>query len=117
MKQSKNFTFNPLSNPIDTLPKNPKESKPPFNYDYTFAEGVKINSQFELQINIFITSSDNKVFSRSVSFLISEDKEEECVKQSIQTYLINFGLSEDEVLSMFQNFNLDTSKKVSFRHG
>ena len=42
------FRFNPISQPIDTIPENPSEAKPPVTYDYFHASismGDKLNTQ------------------------------------------------------------------------
>ncbi len=107
------FRFNPITQVKDKLPENPQICKPPMTYDYSFAK-VELGDKFNLQVRVTVKSSDNKVYERIEEFLIDKKDLEECIIQSIQYYLLRFGLTEDKILSLFENFNFDSSKTMDY---
>lgn len=109
------FRFNPITQVIDKLPDNPQICQPPMTYDYSYAT-IEIGDKFNLQVKIIVKSSDNKVYERIEEFLIDKNDLEECIIQSIQYYLLRFGLTEDKILTLFEKFNFDSSKTMDFLH-
>lgn len=109
------FRFNPISQPIDTIPENPSEAKPPVTYDY-FHASISMGDKLNTQVKTIVKFSNNKVFERFEEFLIPKVDLELCVTQSIQNYLLNFGLTEDKILTLFEKFEFDATKTMSYNH-
>ena len=110
------FRFNPISQPIDTIPENPSEAKPPVTYDY-FHSSISIGDELTTQVKTIVKSSNDLVFERLEEFLIHKDELELCVTQSIQNYLLKFGFTEYQILSLFEKFEFDATKTMSYHHG
>ena len=109
------FRFNPITPVKDKLPKDPQICQPPMTYDYSYAT-VELGDKYDLQVKVTVKSSDNKVYERIEEFLIDKNDLEDCITQSIQYYLLRFGLTEDKILALFKEFNFDSSKTMSFLH-
>lgn len=109
------FRYNPISEPVDTIPENSLEAQAPMSFDY-FHATIELGDKLNTQVKTIIKSSDGKVFERLEEFLIDTNDLELCVTQSIQNYLLKFGLSEDKVLSLFEEFEFDTTKTMSYNH-
>ena len=110
------FRFNPISQPIDTIPENSLEATPPITFDY-FHASLAIGNKLSTQVKTVVKFSNDKVFERFEEFLIPKEDLELCVTQSIQNYLIKFGLTEDKILTLFEEFNFDSTKTMSYHHG
>ena len=110
------FRFNPISQPIDTIPENSLEAKPPMSFDYSYAT-IDFDDKLNVQVKTTVKYSNDKVFERIEEFLIPKEDLELCVTQSIQNYLLKFGLTEDKILSLFEEFNFDATKTMSYHHG
>ena len=110
------FRFNPISQPIDTIPENSLDAKAPMSFDY-FHASVAIGDELTTQVKTIVKSSNDLVFERLEEFLIHKDELELCVTQSIQNYLLKFGFTEDQILSLFEKFEFDATKTMSYHHG
>jgi hypothetical protein len=109
------FNFSPISEPIDTIPENSLVAKEPMSFDY-FHASVTIGDKLNTQIKTVVKSSNGLVFERLEEFLIPKDELELCVTQSIQNYLLKFGFMEEQVLSLFEKFEFDAAKTMSYNH-
>ena len=56
-------------------------------------------------------------FERFEEFLIPKEDLELCVVQSIQNFMLNFGLTEEQLLSLFEKVEFDATKTMSYLHG
>ncbi|WP_445957901.1 hypothetical protein [Yeosuana sp.] len=109
------FRFNPISQPIDTIPENPLEAKPPITYDY-FHASIDLGEKLNTQVKTIVKFSNDKIFERFEEFLIPKEDLELCVVQSMQNFMLKFGLTEEQLLSMFEKFKFDTTKTMSYNH-
>ena len=110
------FRFNPISQPIDTIPENPSEAKPPVTYDY-FHASISMGDKLNTQVKTIVKFSNDKVFERLEEFLIPKEDLELCVVQSMQNFMLKFGLTEQQLLSLFEKFEFDAAKTMSYHHG
>ncbi|ENA1815697.1 hypothetical protein ABF174_002336 [Flavobacterium psychrophilum] len=109
------FKFNPISEPIDTIPENSLDAKVPMSFDY-FHASISIGDKLNTQVKTIVKSSNGLVFERFEEFLIPKDELELCVTQSIQNYLMKFGLMSEQILSLFEEFNFDSAKTMAYNH-
>ena len=109
------FRFNPISEPIDIIPENSLEALPPITYDY-FHASISIGDKLNTQVKTIVKFSNDKVFERLEEFLIPKEDLELCVIQSMQNFMLKFGLTEEQLLSLFEKFEFDTSKTMSYNH-
>ena len=110
------FNYNTTSEPKDTFPTDPRNVVPPLSYSYKYSVGEELDGKNEVQVWISIRDKNGKEFTRFEEFLVNKSEVENCVKQSIQFYLKNFGNSDEKLVSMFESFNLDTSNKIGVSH-
>ena len=66
------FRFNPISQPIDTIPENPSEAKPPVTYDY-FHASISMGDKLNTQVKTIVKFSNDKIFERFEEFLIPKE--------------------------------------------
>ena len=66
------FRFNPISQPIDTIPENPSEAKPPVTYDY-FHASISMGDKLNTQVKTIVEFSNDKIFERFEEFLIPKE--------------------------------------------
>ena len=110
------FRFNPISQPIDTIPENSLEAKPPMSFDYSYAT-IDFDDKLNVQVKTTVKYSNDKVFERLEEFLIPKEDLELCVIQSMQNFMLKFGLTEEQLLSLFEKFEFDATKTMSYHHG
>ncbi|RTZ02105.1 hypothetical protein [Flavobacterium sp. GSP6] len=109
------FRYNPISEPIDTIPENSLEAKPPMIFDYFYAS-IELGDKLNTQVKTIVKFSDGKVFERFEEFLIDENDLELCITQSMQNYFLKFGLSEEKVLSLFEKFEFNSAKTMPYNY-
>lgn len=110
------FRFNPITQIIDTTPEDYSDLQPPITYDY-FHASIDLGEKLNTQVKTIVKFSNDKVFERLEEFLISKEDLELCVIQSMQNYMLKFGLTEEQLLSLFEKFEFDATKTMSYHHG
>ena len=110
------FRFNPISEPIDTIPEDYSYLQPPVTYDY-FHASLSIGDKLNTQVKTVVKSSNGLLFERLEEFLIPKEDLELCVVQSMQNFMLKFGLTEEQLLSLFEKFEFDATKTMSYHHG
>jgi hypothetical protein len=110
-----NFRFNTITPRVDSIPEDSLNAQPPMTWDYTYSKN-ELGDNINTQVKTIVKDSGLKKFERLEEYFIKKEDLEECVKQSIQLYLMMFGASETDVETMFQNFKLDESKEVHYGH-
>jgi hypothetical protein len=109
------FRFNPISEPIEIIPEDYSDFQPPITYDY-FHASLPIGDKLNTQVKTIIKSSNGLVFEIFEEFLIQQEDLELCVIQSMQNFMLRFGLTKEQLLSLFEKFNFDATKTMSYNH-
>ena len=109
------FKFNPISEPIDTIPEDYSDLQPPVTYDY-FHASLSIGDKLNTQVKTVVKSSNGLLFERLEEFLIPKEDLELCVTQSMQNFMLKFGFTEEQLLSLFEKFDFDATKTMSYNH-
>ena len=109
------FRFNPISEPIDTIPENYSDLQPPVTYDY-FHASISIGDKLNTQVKTVVKSTNGLVFERLEEFLIPKEDLELCVTQSMQNFILKFGFTEEQLLSLVEKFKFDATKTMSYNH-
>lgn len=109
------FRFNPISEPIEITPEDYSNFEPPITYDY-FHASLSIGDKLNTQVKTVVKSSNGLVFERLEEFLIPKEDLELCVTQSMQNFMLKFGLTEEQLLSLFEKFKFDATKTMSYNH-
>ena len=109
------FRFNPISEPIEIIPEDYSDLQPPVTYDY-FHASISIGDKLNTQVKTVIKSSNGLLFERLEEFLIPKEDLELCVTQSMQNFMLKFGFTEEQLLSLFEKFEFDATKTMNYNH-
>jgi hypothetical protein len=109
------FRFNPISEPIETVPEDYSAFQPPITYDY-FHASLPIGDKLNTQVKTVVKSSNGLVFEILEEFLIPKEDLEVCVIQSMQNFMLRFGFTEEQLLNLFEKFEFDATKTMSYNH-